>query len=555
MTGRRGAVLLLAALLLVLLLGVAAPLATLLLKSLQDRDGEWVGLLNFSSFLASPTLLRAAGHSLTMALVTLLVTLILAFPVAYGLTRSRMKLAGPIGLVLQLPLLAPSLLPALSLVTLFGNQGLWRGVLLGHSLYGPVGIVVAEIFYCLPHALMILCTALSVADARLYDAAQSLGAGRLRRFLSITLPGARYGMVAAAFVVFSLVLTDFGIPKVLGGSYDVLATEVFQQVVGQQNFGMGAVVGIVLLLPALLAFLAEGWGARRQAALLSARSMPYRPRRDPVTDIGLLAFCLGVALMLLIVFLVAVYASLVKLWPYNLQLTLANYDFGRFDESGWQSLVTSLQLALLTAIAGTPVMLAGAYLVEKLPGLAVWKSAYRLLAVLPLGIPGMVLGLAYIFFFTGPVNPMTGLYGSMALLVLATCVHFYSVGHLTLVTALKQQDSAFEAVSASLKVPLWLSFWRVSLPLCLPAVLDVAAYLFVNAMTTVSAMVFLYTPEHKPASVAILAMDDAGAVAPAAAMAVLVALAAALVRAAHDRIGRQFLRRTQPWRPAGATIG
>lgn len=548
MSNRIFPALLLGVLIAFLVIIIAGPLVTLLLRSLHDRAGNWIGMANFGTFWASQALARAAWHSFTVAALTTLLTLALAFPYAFGLTRSRLRLTGMFRNVAQIPLLAPSLLPALSLVLLFGNQGVVRQVLMGHSIYGPIGIVLAEIFYTFPHALLILTTALAVADARLYEAAQSLGAGPFRRFMTVTLPGARYGLVMAAFVVFTLVITDFGIPAVLGGAYDVLATEVFEQVVGLQDFGMGAVVGLVLLLPALLAFAAENWGARRQNALLSVRATPYRPQPSTVADFCLFAFCSLVAVFLLAVMLMAVYASLVTFWPYNLHLSLRNYDFDRFDEQGWGSFTTSLQMAGWSALLATLVTFSGAFLVEKFPAPGALKAVIRFLAILPLGIPGMVLGLAYILFFTLPANPLGGLYGTLALLILSNCAHFYSVGHLTAVTALKQLDSEFEAVSISLKVPLWRSFWQVTVPLCLPAILDIASYMFVNAMTTVSAMVFLTTPDHKPASVAALNMDESGAVAAASAMATLIACSSALARLAHNLVTSRLLRRTQSWR-------
>lgn len=176
------------------------------------------------------------------------------------------------------------------------------------------------------------------------------------------------------------------------------------------------------------------------------------------------------------------------------------------------------------------------------------KGIVRLLAILPLAMPGMVLGLAYIFFFNAPWNPLGWLYHGMAILVLATVAHFYTVSHLTAVTALKQLDAEFEAVSASLKVPVWSTFLRVTVPLCLPAILDIAIYFFVNAMTTVSAVVFLYAPETKPASVAVLNMDDAGEVAGAAAMAMMIVLTSAVVRALHALLSWALQARTQAWR-------
>ena len=136
----------------------------------------------------------------------------------------------------------------------------------------------------------------------------------------------------------------------------------------------------------------------------------------------------------------------------------------------------------------------------------------------------------------------------MPILVICTITHFYTVAHLTAVTALKQMDPEFEAVSSSLNVPFYRTFFRITVPVCLPAILDISMYLFVNAMTTVSAVVFLYSPDTALASVAMLNMDDAGDTAPAAAMGMLIVGTAAGVRLVHTILSRSLLRRTQAWR-------
>ena len=136
----------------------------------------------------------------------------------------------------------------------------------------------------------------------------------------------------------------------------------------------------------------------------------------------------------------------------------------------------------------------------------------------------------------------------MPILVICTVTHFYTVAHLTAVTALKQIDAEFESVSQSLKVPFYRTFFKVTVPVCMPAILDISMYLFVNAMTTVSAVVFLYAPDTALASIAILNMDDAGDVAPAAAMGMLIVATAAGVRLVHAVLTRGILARTQAWR-------
>ena len=155
---------------------------------------------------------------------------------------------------------------------------------------------------------------------------------------------------------------------------------------------------------------------------------------------------------------------------------------------------------------------------------------------------------AYIFFFNDPDNPLGFIYHTMVILVISTITHFYTVAHLTAVTALKQMDPEFEAVGASLKTPFYRTFFRVTLPVCLPAILDISIYLFVNAMTTVSAVVFLYGPHTALASVAVLNMDDAGDIAPAAAMGMMIFYTNAGMRILHGLLTRGVIRKTQSWR-------
>ncbi|MBW7964258.1 putative 2-aminoethylphosphonate ABC transporter permease subunit [Bradyrhizobium sp. BR 10261] len=531
-----------------LIVTVLLPLWALLSKSFQAADGSFVGLANFQAYFASPALANSIWHSIWVSLLSTFICVLLAFVYAYGLTRSCMPGRGLFRIIAQIPILAPSLLPAISLVYLFGNQGLVKWMLFGASIYGPIGIVMGEVFWTFPHALIIITTALAISDARLYEAAEALRASSHRTFWTVTIPGARYGLISAVFVVFTLVITDFGVPKVIGGKFNVLATDIYKQVVGQQNFQMGAVVGLILLLPAALAFVVDQLMQRRQLALLSARAVPYTPKPDTAIDRSLLAICSLVAFAILVILGVSFFASIATLWPYNLTPSFKNFDFDMMDGGGWRSYFNSLVMAGLTALFGTAAIFTGAYLVEKTPRFRAIRGFVQFLALLPLAVPGLVLGLGYIFFFNNPANPLNFIYGTMAILVICTISHFYSVSHLTAVTALKQIDQEFETVSASLKVPFWRTFMRVTLPVCLPAVLDIAMYLFVNAMTTVSAVVFIYAPHTTLAAIAVLNMDDAGDVAPAAAMAMVVFATAAVTRASYMLLTQGYLARAQMWR-------
>ena len=525
-----------------------APLFMILIKSVEDKSGAFVGLRLFQEYFQTPALRLSILHTLSVALAVTGITIPLAFTFAYALTRSCMPLKGTFRVVALTPILAPSLLSAISFIQWFGTQGLLKWMLGGASVYGPIGIIISSIYAVFPHALMIILTALLLADGRLYEAAESLGTPTLRRFFTITLPGAKYGLISAAMVVFSYTVSDFGIPKVIGGNFSVLALDIFKQVIGQQNFNKGAVVSLILLIPVLVAFVVDWIMQSRQQAQFSSRAVPYAPKRKTGFDALMFCYCLIVCLLLLAILGMAIYTSFIKLWPYDKSFSLRHYTFGLVDGGVISSFFNSLRMALLTAFFGTIMIFGGAYLIEKTRGMNGLRAAIRMLAAIPMGVPGMVLGLGYIFFFNHPDNPLNGLYHGMTILVVVTIIHYYTSSHLTAVTALKSLDNEFEAVSASLKVPFYKTFFRVTVPVCLPAILDIARYLFVNAMVTISAVVFLYAPDTQLASLAILNLDDAGEIGPAAAMATLIVAASTTMCILYAVITRFLLTRTQAWR-------
>ena len=528
------------------------PLGALIIKSVQNQQGEFVGLTNFIAYLNEPALFQSFFNSLFVAIVSTVIVVVLAFIFAYALTHSEMRFKGFFRLIALIPLLSPSILAAIALVYWFGNQGVLKSMLFGESIYGPIGIIMASVYWTFPHALMILITALSLSDARLYEAADVLNTSKWRAFRTVTIPGARYGIISTTFVVFTQVFTDFGVPKVIGGNYNVLATDIYKEVVGMQNFQMGAVISLVLLLPALLAFAIDRYSRGKQASLLSARSVVFVPKKNRVLDTSMFVFCAVISLIIVMMIGMAQFGAVVKFWPYDLSFTLKHYSF-EVAGLGWDSFYNSIRLALYTAVFGTIIIFVGAYIVEKLRAQPRLRGFLQLFALMPMAVPGLVLGLAYIFYFNAKINPLNFLYATMAILVINTVVHFYTVSHLTSVTALKQMDKEFEAVSLSLKIPLFKMFWRVTLPVCLPTIFDVSIYLFVNAMTTVSGVIFLYTYDTTLAAVSSIHLDEQGDVAAAAAMAMLIVYVSVFVRICHAVLTKGVLRKTQAWRQGGPT--
>ncbi|MBB4821125.1 iron(III) transport system permease protein [Pseudomonas alcaligenes] len=534
-------------LLVLLTFAVLLPLAAIFWRGFSGEAGQGGGLVAARELLASANFHWLLGNSLKVSLSVAAIVVPLAYLFAYALQRTLIPAKGLWRGISLLPLLAPSMLPGIALIYLFGNQGLLRG-LLPDNIYGFWGIVLGQAIYTFPHALMILLSALSLADARLFDAASSMGAGPWKAFRSITWPATRQGVFAAFCLVFTLCITDFGVPVVVGGDYQVLALEAYKAVVGQQQFGRGALIGMILLLPALLSFGVDAWLRRGQGDSMSGRAQVYHPKPSRLRDACFLALVLLVCLALLAVLGMAVYSSLVKFWPYNLSLSLRHYAFEESAGGGWLAYRNSLTMASCTALFGGALIFTGAYLMEKTRGQAGLNALLRMLSFVPMAVPGLVLGLGYVFFFNLPANPLHGLYGSMTLLVVCSIAHFLTTAQMTATTALRQLDGEFEAAALSLKMPLYRHYLKVTLPICLPALLDIVRYLFVSAMTTVSAAIFLYSPDSVLAAVAVLNMDDAGNVGGAAAMSTLILLTSAAVSLLLAGASRGLLRRSQAWR-------
>ncbi|MFG0214162.1 putative 2-aminoethylphosphonate ABC transporter permease subunit [Brevibacillus porteri] len=530
---------------------VLLPLGQLFSKAFYNKNGQFIGLDNYVTYFSTPALAGSLNNTLYISAMTTLIAVTLAFLFAYALTRSGIRGKRVFRAIALLPLFAPTMMHGIALTYLFGNQGLVTTGIFGLlpfqwdiDLYGPVGIILAEIVYVFPQAYLILAVSLAFADYQLYEAADTLGANHWRKFFVVTIPSVKYGIVSACFVCFTLSFTDFGAPKVVGGQFSVLATDVYKQVIGQQNMTMGATVGLLLIIPALVAFVVDRIVERKQHAAVTAKSKPYRIKENRLRDLFYSILCVSVSGFLLLLMAAVVLASFIKVWPYNLTFGLDHYDFSNVAGEGIEPLWNSILVALLTAVIGTAVTFITAYTIEKSQ---VWKGlrqAGYFLSILPLALPGMVIGLAYIFFFNHPSNPFHGLYGTIWILILANVIHFFSVGFITATSALKKLDPEFEQAAESMGISQTKLLWRVTIPVCMPAIVEMAVYFFINSMVTISAVVFLYAADFKLASVSIVNMDDAGDVAPAAAMSVLIVILNIIARAGAEWIASKLRKRT-----------
>lgn len=534
------------------------PLITVFSKVFQSNSGEFIGFANFTKYFSTPSLMKSIGNSIHVSLLTTVISVSLAFGVAYAISRTNMPFKKGFQYIAMLPQFVPTMVHGMALVYLFGRQGFVTKMGIDIGLYGELGVVIAEVLYTFPQVLMVLVVAMSSADNRLYEAASCMGAGPARVFFRVTLPGMKYGLISAVTIAFTKCFTDFGAPQVVGGNFSVVATDIYKQVLGQQNMSMGAVVGVILTIPAVIAFIVDSISkSKADAESISSKAVAYEPVENKKRDIGFFIYSLFITALIAAMFVVIAFAAFAKRWPYDLTFTLEHFDFDSvLLNSGMKAIWVSVKMSLITAIAGGILTFLFAYLIEKSKPMPLIRSICRFFAMMPMALPGMVIGLAYVMFFnkTGFViplirvvipNPFHSLYRTLAIMIISNIIHMFSVTYITATTALKKLDSEYENVADSMAVPFYQVFLHVSVPMSLSAILEIVMYYFVNTMVTISALVFLYTVKNQPMALAILNMDENGDYAAAAAMSLIILLINVVVRSAYEIFNYMCKRHTE----------
>lgn len=538
-----------------LIIIIVFPLGLLLIKSFENNSGEFIGLGNFKEYFSNKNLLISLKNTFTISAASSIISLLLAFIYAYGIQRTTIKYKNIFKYIALMPLFAPTMMHGISLVYLFGRKGAvttgffdkFPQLAFDINLYGATGIIIAEVLYIFPQIFLVLNIALSSTDYRLYEAADMLGTSNFRKFFTITIPNMKYGMISSFIIAFILSFTDFGAPKVVGGNYSVLATDVYIKVVGQNNMAMGAVVSIILLIPSVIAFFIDQKIQKKQGVVLNAKSIVYRAKKNKIRDTFFYIYTILICFFILSIFITIFVSAFSKLWPYNLSFSLNNFKF--YDYNGGIEIFfkNSFILAILSGIFGTFMTFMSAYLIEKKENKTLKDKIIYFLSLVPLALPGMVIGISFIFFFnksyfTIPffniniMNPFNSIYKTIWIMVLANVIHFYSISFLTANTALKKLDKEFERVSLSMGIPWYKTFFNVTFPMCLESILEIFFYYFVNSMVTISALVFLYTSNLSLLSIAVINLDDTGEIAKASAMSIIILLTNVIIKIIYQII-------------------
>ncbi len=470
-------------------------------------------LANFEKYFSTTYTLNALWHSLYVSIATTIIVTVIVFLFAYAMTRTTIRGKAFFRNIIMMPLVAPSIVQALALIYLFGRNGLITSHLFhtDWNIYGATGIIISEVLYCLPHAFVILFTTLSAVDIRLDEAAESLGATPFKVFTRITLPSAKYGIFSAAALTFNLTITDFGNPVVIGGNYNVLATEIYAQVTNLYRFDLGATISIILLIPSLMAFMLNYYISRKTFSMISGAAKPVIPPSRPLKKIVNTTYCCLVAFAIIVIFATVIIGSFVKVWPYDWSLTLQHYDFPSIG--GYSAIWTSVWVSLVVGLVGSFITLVAAYIMEtRRP---YFKQFIYFLSVMPAAIPGLVMGLGYILAFN---KPYYFFYGTPWIIIINIVICNFTLGILSSISNLRNIDPSIEEASISLGGDTIRTFFRIIFPLSRVAFFQNFVYFFMRSMTTISAVIFLVSASVHLAAIEIIMLDNDGWTASANAM-------------------------------------
>ncbi len=531
---------------------------------LREGTKHGYGLDHYAAVFTSVRLHIAFRNSLLLAGVAAVLATAVGFAIAYGVNRGAIAMPHLVRYLTLIPLVSPPLVVATASILLFGRNGLFTKGLLQDALhwidadvtnlYGWGGLILAEMLGHIPHAFILLDNVLSKHDGHIEEAAAGQGADPWQVFRRVTLPMSQPGLVRSLILVFVLVMTDFGNPLIIGKNIPVLAGILYDEMVGFQNTSLAAALAVWMIVPALLVYLLiERLGRRRRFA--STVGAPPELTVPAAVRFSLSAVAWGVVGLTMVLYGAIVVASFVKIWRVDYGFTLAWYTTG--SVAGFVSQIhgvrvvwESIKAAALAAPIGGLLAAALAYLIERTrpPG----RGALGFVALLPATLPGVILGVGYVVAFNLPLGVKSlAMTGTLWILVLNILFANLFIGYLAGRAVLQRHDAAIDEAAESLGATLWQRFAWVTLPIMRHALVLGSLYIFVQGLTTLSAVIFLVSPTHKLASVEVFAAAESGYYGVASALSVTILFIVFAVMG----VNHWMERRGPAWARIGALAG
>ena len=467
---------------------LAVPMVQVIVKSLtQDTAG--IGLENYREVLTSKGFMQAVGNSFLVAGCSALVTTLLAFVLAYTVhyTNLGRRYKDLIAKAAVLPMLLPTITYGFAIIYSFGKQGLLTR-LFGRQLfdiYGFNGLLLGYVIYTLPISFMLINNTMGYIDKRFMIVSRLMGDSPFQTF-KITILRPLLGTLAASFIqTFFLCFTDFGIPASIGGQFEVVASVLYEEMLGSvPDFGNGAVVAIIMLIPSIVSItvlnILEKYNVRYNK--ISPIELKKSKKRDVTCAVASAVIMIGILSIFAVIFVV----PFTEEWPYRTSFTLEHFQTVFEDSSLYGVYTNSLMVAIVTALVGT-LMAYGAALVTARSSVSQkLKGTIDSIALVTNTIPGMVIGLAYLFCFSG-----TSLQNTFAILIICNMVHFFSTPYLMMKNSLSKMNASWETTAMLMGDNWTKTIIRVVTPNAVSTLLEVFSYYFVNAMVTISALIFL----------------------------------------------------------------
>ena len=466
---------------------LTVPIIRLLMESFLGDAG--IGVANYIEVLTEKGFLRAFGNSVTVSVCSALIATGLAFFMAYSIqyTNLNRKFKSAVRTLAVLPMLLPTITYGFAIIYSFGKQGLLTK-LFGRQLfdiYGFNGLLFGYVIYTLPISFMLILNTMGFIDKKFMVVSRVMGDRPGQTFLQ-TIMRPLLGTLAASFVqCFFLCFTDYGIPASVGGEFDVVATVLYNEMLGSiPDFNRGAVVAMMMLIPSVISIILLKYLERYNVRYnkISQVELKKNPVRDGICAVGSTVILVCVLAIFAVIFVV----PLVQEWPYQVHFTLDHVRDVLNDQSLFGVYQNSILVAVCTALIGLLVTY-GAALATARSGLnGKLKGVIDAIALVTNTIPGMVIGIAFMFIFSG-----TPLQNTFPLIILCNVVHYFSTPYLMMRNSLSKLNSSWET-TASLMGDNWIkTIVRVVTPNMTSTILEVFSYYFVNAMVTVSAVIFI----------------------------------------------------------------
>ena len=506
---------------LLLLLFVVYPLLKVLIFSLTDADGNF-SLENLKTILTTSRYLAVFGRTMLLGVIVAVIATFIGYIFAYTITRTNVPCKKFLKTIATLPILSPPFILSLSIIFLFGKQGFITKTLLGitgNNVYGMGSLVVVQVMSFFPIAYLTLSGILSSIDASVEDAACNMGASRWHTFWTVTFPLSLPGIISGCLLVFIQSLEDFSNPATIGGEFSTLSIEVYQIITGSYDMQKGSVLALLLLLPAVTAYLFNKYWVSKKS-FVTVTGKPTQARK--MIDEGhikwpLFAFCMVVAAVILLFYGTVIFGSFVRTWGYDYSLTLDQYR--KALAYGWDSLKNSMLLGLISAVIGGLLGMIIAYITAKRNYYG--KRFIEVSSVLMFAVPGTVLGISYVLAFN--TKPLV-LTGTALILIIVFTFRNMPVAIESGTTTLLQIDNSIEEASTILGADTGYSFRRITLPMLRNAFFSGIVYSFTKAITAVSAVIFLVSARWNLVTSKIYSLFDQAKYSQAAAFVTMLVL-------------------------------